>query len=280
MTNKKTFQLYRNGEEFKDRQSALNVFSSDKLANVADGELVVVRYMDGLEHRSILGIKNLKTGFEIFEGDETIDSLIRSYLGNSISSANTVTDSLNSLNKALTDGLEKKADKATTYTKTDVNQLLDKKVNVDDFNSYSDNVNTKLTDTEKVIAGGLGELKNKADAITVYTKTEVNAKLADKLDASAYTPYDDSQLKKDIADVQSTDDNIIKAVGLSSDGSYSKSTDKAIISAATSVKSAIELLNDHAVKDVVKAKSQAISVEYPSSGGTVLDVGIVDCGTY
>lgn len=55
-------------------------------------------------------------------------------------------------------------------------------------------VDTKLADSEQVIAGGISELKNKVDAATAttYTKTDVDNKLAAKLDTSAYTKVNTS----------------------------------------------------------------------------------------
>jgi hypothetical protein len=61
-----------------------------------------------------------------------------------------------------------------------INQVLDGKVSKDEYNTNQQSINNSLTDLSN----------NKADKSDVYTKTEVDSKLSEKLDVTAYTPTD------------------------------------------------------------------------------------------
>ena len=71
------------------------------------------------------------------------------------------------ISRATQEALNNKADKSTTYTKTETNELLDNKA--DKSTTYT------KTETNDL-------LNNKADKSTTYTKTEIDDKLDDKVD--------------------------------------------------------------------------------------------------
>ena len=79
---------------------------------------------------------------------------------------------------------------AINQTKDDINGELDKKQNKGNYALQGDSYTKQESDAKYALKGDV--------PTDVYTKTQVDNKLADKLDTSAYTPYDDTQVKADI----------------------------------------------------------------------------------
>lgn len=106
---------------------------------------------------------------------------------------------------------------ASAYTPTDLSNYYNKtevdgaittatsgKVDVSTFEEVELTTSAALNDLNIRIISANTEMAKKADKLTVYTKAETDTALSGKLDASAYTPYDDSTL---IADISALEQN-------------------------------------------------------------------------
>lgn len=124
----------------------------------------------------------------------------------------------------LESALSSKADKSTTYTKTETDSLLDTKA--DKSTTYTKTETDSLLDT-------------KADKSTTYTKTEVNAFLSDKADkATTYTKTETDTLLNAKQDVIDSSHKLSASLvdGLSNvatSGDYDDLTDKPQINSVT-----------------------------------------------
>lgn len=80
---------------------------------------------------------------------------------------------------------------AINQTKDDINSELYKKQDKGNYALQGDSYTKVESDTKYMKVGDV--------PTDVYTKSETDTKLSKKLDISAYTPYDDTQVKADIA---------------------------------------------------------------------------------
>jgi hypothetical protein len=112
-------------------------------------------------------------------------------------------------NTALQDALDNKQDVGDYATHNDLSTVEDSLQNI--INQAKDDINGELDkkqDKGNYALQGDSYTKVESDErymkvgdvpTDVYTKQETDTKLSNKLDATAYTPYDDVQIKQDIA---------------------------------------------------------------------------------
>lgn len=112
-------------------------------------------------------------------------------------------------NTALQDALDEKQDKGDYATHNDLSNVEDSLQNA--INQTKDDINSELDKKQdKGNYANVGDSYTKAESderymkvgdvpTDVYTKSETDAKLSEKLDITAYTKYDDTQVKADIA---------------------------------------------------------------------------------
>lgn len=165
------------GGETIDIDTELNAESANPIANAP-----VATAINSIENKIKLEIERAK------KAEKANTDAIEAEVGARQSADEALQTAIN--NKADASALNDYAKSADVYTKADVDTKLAEKVDQADYESAqmaTANSLTKLT-------------TDKANAADVYTKTQVDNKLVGKLDISAYTPYDDTQVKADIAE--------------------------------------------------------------------------------
>lgn len=165
------------GGETIDIDTELNAESANPIANAP-----VATAINSIENKIKLEIERAK------KAEKANTDAIEAEVGARQSADEALQTAIN--NKADASALNDYAKSADVYTKAAIDTKLAEKVDQADYESAqmaTANSLTKLT-------------TDKANAADVYTKTQVDNKLVGKLDISAYTPYDDTQVKADIAE--------------------------------------------------------------------------------
>lgn len=168
----------------------------------------------------------------------------------------TVEDSLqNIINQTKDDinsELDKKANKSDVYTKEDADSRFQ---SVGDYALKSD-VDSKISNE--------ATLRSNADqyisGVVTSNKADVERKLADKLDVSAYTPYDDTTVKADIAkkaDKSYVDSELVKK---QDKGNYvdSEAYENQIAELKAQLRELEELIKDSGKIDDVKVNGKSV----------------------
>lgn len=164
------------GGETIDIDTELNAESANPIANAP-----VATAINSIENKIKLEIERAK------KAEKANTDAIEAEVGARQSADEALQTAIN--NKADASALNDYAKSADVYTKADVDTKLAEKVDQADYES-----------AQMATANSLTKLAtDKANAADVYTKTQVDNKLVGKLDISAYTPYDDTQVKADIA---------------------------------------------------------------------------------
>lgn len=173
-------------------------------------------------------------------------------------------------NTALQDALDNKQDVGDYATHNDLSTVEDSLQNI--INQTKDDINGELDkkqDKGNYALQGDSYTKPESDErymkvgdvpTDVYTKTQVDTKLSNKLDVSAYTKYDDTQVKADIAKKADKTYVVTELAKKQDKGNYvdSQTYENQIAELKAQLRGLEELIKDSGKIDDVKVNGKSV----------------------